>query len=1075
MNTLQWKSAFSNNLVPLQGLPFDRPLSSDTTPSSQRFIELEISSLSPSKKNIVSSLFLLLRSYNELNKTNVILSLKNSKNELIPSLLSFDNISTVKDLRDSINDIFDDIENIQSLNDEQLTLSYSEQLDSLSLPASQCTFSHITHNKDLIEKGYLDFYTVNNTTLAASFDCRFFDKISVQRILDDWLHITKQLHQLSDLTDLKNITTLSPTNKKMLDFDWNRTQSQLDSTTNFNEVFEKHSDQHPNKICASDINQTYTYKDLDTEANIIANALIENGVIKGNLIAIALPRSVQMVSSILGIFKSGAAYIPLDPDFPDDRLAYMAEHSKTKILITNESSKDRFSFFSGKIITIESLTSQLNPNKSRPNLEFSLETTAYVIYTSGSTGKPKGVEISQLNLLNLLHSMKKIPGMNPDDSLCAVTTLSFDMSVVELFLPIYCGASVVIADKETSLYADKLIDLMEMFKTNIIQATPATFRLLISQNWQPTINTKVLCGGEPFPIDLAKSLQERAEAVWNVYGPTETTVFSTAHRVRSIQSSVLIGRPIDNTSIYILDDALKPVQIGMPGNLYIGGMGLAKGYLHQSQLTSERFIQHPNNETERIYDTGDIARYTSNGDIECLGRSDGQIKIRGYRIELGEIESCLSQCNGIQSQVVIPREDEPGNQQLVAYYLTDDKTPLNEKELKAQISEKLPKYMVPTRFIHLLSFPMTLNYKIDRKSLPKPSSVHTVSVSNPPSTPLEHKIHNIWCKVLSLNAIDIKESFFDIGGNSLLSIRIFTDIKKQFSIALPLDTLFTYPSIEKIASHLETLLEDRDLKKESISASSNLVNIQPEGIGLPIFFFHGVGGNVLNYIRLVSSIGSERPTFGLQSSGVDGTSTLESSYTGMIETYIKEIKRIQPNGPYTLVGGSMGGVTALDIAISLSKAGDEIADVIMFDSFGPHFNLPDHQSQRSDEPKAPFFHRLIDFTRYRTKRFLSNALPPVYSLLNIPVPYSIRYQMVENNNYKLMAMRQPEKYNDTVTLIRAPMQSNGPYSDENLGWGLTVAELNIYYVEGNHTNMVESPHSMEIFKAILLNKDKKIA
>ena len=635
MNTSQWKSAFNNGLVTIQGFPFDRPLTLATSPRNI-FVEIQLETINPTKQDTLCALILLLKSYNDSKQSTITLTLENSKQDLIPFIINFDRLKDLKSLNSLVQEVLTDIENDHHLNHKQLKSDFSDQLDHLSLPASQCCFSQVDGNKIKNEEGYIHFYFItknNKIYLAASYDSSLFDEVSVLRMLDNWKHISHQVNDFSGSTEIQKVSCISQKNINTLHSDWNNTYSDLGKHTTLNQTFECHTDINPDKICAADINQSYSYKELDNEANVISNTLIGSGVSQGDLIAIALPRSVQLLSSILGIFKANAAYIPLDPDFPDDRLSYMAEHSQTKILITSEACKDRFSFFSGKIITLESILNQHKPNQTRPNLVTNIETTAYIIYTSGSTGKPKGVEISQLNLLNLLHSMKKSPGMEPEDSLCAVTTLSFDMSVVELFLPIYSGASVVIANKETSLYADKLIALLDKFQTNILQATPATFRLLVSQNWQPNIKTKVLCGGEPFPIDLAKSLQDRTDEVWNVYGPTETTVFSTVHHVKEIKSSVLIGRPVDNTSIYILDEQLLPVQIGMPGNLYIGGTGLAKGYLNQEQLTNERFIMHPNNSSERIYDTGDIARYTENGDIECMGRSDGQIKIRGYRIE----------------------------------------------------------------------------------------------------------------------------------------------------------------------------------------------------------------------------------------------------------------------------------------------------------------------------------------------------------------------------------------------------------------------------------------------------------
>jgi len=1073
MNSLQWKTAFKSGLFSVQGLPFDKSLGKSNS-SKYRTIDREVSLPKDVKSLAASSLTRLLMSYNPSDHTHLNISILNSNNELIPCLLSLQETLTLKGLTSLVNEQLLSINKSENLNSLELATEFNESLLQLSLPAIQCCFSQVKDINQVIEAGYFHFYILNKAnrnSIGIKYDNSLFDDITAERLLDNWIYVLEQFQSGSDDNKVSELKTISPENSKTLINDWNETYIAPSKYEGFHQAFEDNVDKFPDRICASDESKTYSYLALENEANIIANNLIEHGIKTGDLISLALPRNVQLLSTIIAVFKSTAAYVPLDPDFPDDRLSYMAEHSRSKVLITTEQHKNRFNFFPGLVITIESILKDTTCNSLRPRLITEKQATAYVIYTSGSTGKPKGVEISQGNLLNLMQSMQKVPGINSDDTLCAVTTLSFDMSVVELFLPIFSGASIVIANKETSLYADKLIALLDKFRVTVLQATPATFRLLVSQEWAPKTKMKIICGGEPFPIDLAKDLQERVDSVWNGYGPTETTVFSTVHHVQEIQSSVLIGSPVDNTSTYILDDKLNPMPIGMPGNLYIGGIGLAKGYLHQENLTRERFITNPFKLNELIYETGDIARYTSKGELECFGRSDGQVKIRGYRIELGEVEACLSECKTITSQVVIAREDEPGNHQLVAYYLTENQEPLNEAELKSQLNITLPKYMVPNRFVHLKSFPMTLNFKIDRKALPIPSHINSVKINHQATTQTEKLLLDIWSNVLNLKNIDIKESFFDIGGNSLLSIRVFSAIKKQLLISLPLDTLFTHPTIEKLALHLDTRNTTTSTEESETTVSKNLVNIQIEGVGLPVFFFHGVGGNVLNYIRLVNSIGSERPTFGLQSSGVDGVSALESSYESMLDSYISEIRSVQPHGPYTLVGGSMGGVTALDIAIRLSNAGEAIDDVIMFDSYGPHLDVTISTKDDIKKDKESFGKRLINLLSYRFKMLKTRLAPPIFSMLNMSVPYSIRYQLIENNNYKLMEMRKPEKFHGNVTLIRAPMQTHGAYSDPSLGWKKTTSNLTTYYVEGNHTNMVESEHSMELFKQILL-KDK---
>ncbi len=1067
MNSLQWKAAFNSGALTAQELPFDRPININLEPTYGS-IE-QPCPLSMSKGSLaLLSLSQLLHRYNQA-ATSLHISISNQKGELVPSLVTISDYCTHDALEKKIETALATVNNTDSLTCAQLNELYRDEFEGSSIPVNQCCFSDDTNSTKMKSSGHLHFYinTQNGVrNVGIKYNRNLFNGITIRRMLDDWTHTSNIFLSCSGTEILSNIQTISPNNRDTLLNKWNDSNAFTPDFKSMHQAFERNVDLNPEKVCVSDIDKKYRYIELEHESNHIAWALIHYGIEPGDLVALALPRNVQLVSSILGVFKSIAAYVPLDPDFPDDRLAYMADHSHCKALITTEKLRDRFSFFSGPVITLESILANKGRHNHRPNLASSPNNTAYVIYTSGSTGKPKGVEVLQSGVLNLLQSMQKFPGAEPDDVFCALTTLSFDISVIEILLPLYSGASVVIVEKETSLFADKFVALLDKFSVTFLQATPATFRLLISHGWLPSTKMKVLCGGEPFPVDLAKSLLARADSVWNVYGPTETTVWSTVHQVETTEPPIFIGRPIDNTSIYILGSNLQLVPIGMPGNLYIGGAGLAKGYLNQRELTEERFINNPFKPCEQIYDAGDIAKYTEDGLIECLGRSDGQVKIRGYRIELGEIESSLSKHTGIESQVVIAREDEPGNQQLVAYYQTKDQLPLSEHALKLHLSSALPKYMIPNRLVHLLEFPMTLNYKIDRKALPKPGDPITNTVTNLPITESEHLLFGIWTDTLCIKSIDTHANFFDIGGNSLLSIRIFTAIKKHFNLNLPLDTLFNYSNINALANHLDELRNSGSRISEEKHSPENLVTINAHGKGKPVFFFHGVGGNVLNYIRLVKSIGSDRPAYGLQSSGVDGVSSLESCYENMLTSYLENIKSIQKHGPYTLVGGSMGGVTALDIANKMTEEGHSVDSVVMFDSFGPHLDITNHDFPET--PQNSLLTRIKDFTQYKLKMLTSRIAPPIYSALNLQLPYKIRYQLIENNNYKLMAMRNPVNYTGPVTLIRAPMQNAGPYSDPNLGWGKTITgELNIHLVKGDHHNIVESETSMSLFSDLL--------
>jgi amino acid adenylation domain-containing protein len=408
-------------------------------------------------------------------------------------------------------------------------------------------------------------------------------------------------------------------------------------------------------------------------------------------------RSLEMLVGLLGILKAGGAYVPLDPEYPQERLRFILEDAQVSVLLTQQQLVEKLSECQAQLISLDTnwqFISQLS--QENPITDVQAINLAYVIYTSGSTGKPKGVQISHKSVSNFLSAMQQRPGITEQDTLLAVTTISFDIAALEIFLPITVGASLVIARRDVTLDGRELFDLLVKSKATIMQATPATWRLLLDSNFQFS-DLKILCGGEALPWDLVNELLARSASFWNLYGPTETTIWSSVCQLESSESLISIGRPIDNTQIYILDQNLQPVPVGVPGELHIGGAGLAKGYLNRPELTQEKFIPNPFEEAEgsRLYKSGDLARYLPDGNIEYLGRIDNQVKIRGFRIELGEIETALSQHPQVQASYVIAREDTPGDKRLVAYIVPQLEVTLVISELRSDLKKKLPDYMGP--------------------------------------------------------------------------------------------------------------------------------------------------------------------------------------------------------------------------------------------------------------------------------------------------------------------------------------------------------------------------------------------
>ncbi|MFL7871708.1 MAG: amino acid adenylation domain-containing protein, partial [Anaerolineales bacterium] len=554
-----------------------------------------------------------------------------------------------------------------------------------------------------------------------------FEPATISRFADHFQNLLDGITAMPDLP-LATIPLLSDPELALFD-ELNATESDYPRNLCLHQLVEQQAERTPDAVAVAFHDQQWTYRELDKQADAIASHLRKLGVEAETLVGLCLERSPTMLAALLGIHKAGGAYLPLDPNFPLERLAFMLSDSSTPVLVTQTSLAGLFPEYSGEIFLLDeqiTTSSTQSNNGSRPAKKSRNKSDpsnlAYVLYTSGSTGKPKGVMIPHRALVNFLVSMQRQPGLNANDTLLAVTTLSFDIAGLELYLPLITGARVVIADRETASDPNLLIKEMERCDATVMQATPATWRMLIESGWEGKRNLKILCGGEALPGDLAGQLLERGSALWNLYGPTETTIWSTAYRVEKSQQGVStgggvsIGKPIANTQIYILDANLQPVPIGVVGDLYIGGDGLSRGYLHRPELTAERFISNPFNSTSLIYKTGDLARYLSDGNIEFLGRSDQQVKVRGFRIEVGEVEVALAEHPAVSQAAVVARQENPSEARLVAYVVAGQGAALSESkgeeeagadQLRTFLRQKLPEYMIPSAFVTLASLPMT--------------------------------------------------------------------------------------------------------------------------------------------------------------------------------------------------------------------------------------------------------------------------------------------------------------------------------------------------------------------------------
>jgi amino acid adenylation domain-containing protein len=618
---------------------------------------------------------------------------------------------------------------------------------------------------------------------------------------------------------IASIPLLSPSEQRKLLVEWNHTREDF-SEICFHQRFEAHAQATPERIAVIADGTAVTYGELEERANRIASHLQSRGAGPEKLVALCLERSADLVASILAIAKAGAAYVPLDPAYPAARIANIFEDAKPLAVLTTRSllsvlpvkGKDD----SFDVICLDDLDGSEN-SKSLHSAQKAAavsssvqpDNLAYVIFTSGSTGRPKGVQITHRALVNFLESMSKEPGYSADDVLLAVTTISFDIAGLELLLPLYTGSTVCIAlepgDPE-SLLAD-----LDRYRPTVMQATPATWKLLIAAGWKGASYLKILCGGEAMDTDLARSLLVRCESLWNMYGPTETTIWSAVLPIEHVgEEAIPVGRPIQNTSFYILDPSGQPVPQGAPGELWIGGEGLARGYLNRPDLTAERFVVIPFAESPeanpgmRLYRTGDLVRYRPDGTLDFLGRMDHQVKLRGFRIELGEIENALRNCHGVADAVTLLREDN-GEKRLVAYLLWDEGEPPALASVRDHLRAVLPGYMIPSAFVPLQAFPRLPNGKLNRVALPAPErSVETDKHDfEAPVTSLQQTIAEVFRNVLDTDQVGVDNNFFDLGAHSLQIVRAHDELNRRIDPKIPLISFFQYPTIRMLASFIE--------------------------------------------------------------------------------------------------------------------------------------------------------------------------------------------------------------------------------------------------------------------------------
>jgi amino acid adenylation domain-containing protein len=722
------------------------------------------------------------------------------------------------------------------------------------------------------------------------------------------------------------------------------------------QLFERNASASPDAIAITAEGQQITFRDLNHRAETIADGLREAGVAEGCLVGVLLDRSPEMVAALLGIWKAGAAYLPLDPTAPMEQIAFMLEDAAPPFVLTRKKYFDRTP--GQRLLDLDDLCARNRPSHNE-TVTVPEDRLAYVIYTSGSTGKPKGVGITHGGLANTVLAVGEDLALVPNDIVFACSTIAFDVACLEIFLPLALGAGLYLVEKDLAGDAGLRLAQVRASSATVMMGTPTMYRLLLEAGWQGDAKMQVVVGGEVLPLNLGTRLAGICRAVWNQYGPSETAICATRAKINGDADRITIGYPLPNVNIHLLDDHLQPVTRGSMGEIYIGGAGVAPGYLNRPDLNQARFVPDPRS-GGRLFRSGDLAIELADGRFDFLGRNDDQVKVRGFRIELGEIESALTRCEGLQAAVVRAIELEEGDRRLVAFVIGDEN---RLGQWKQSLRRWLPHYMVPTEFIPLRSFPTTPSGKVDLQALDnmRLSAAGPIPMSDPsPADPVEARLQEIWQKLLKLSTIGRDQDFFALGGHSLLAARMLAQIEQWSGAKLPHSVLVEHPTIHGLATYLQQSPPDK---------WPALVTIQ-SGLSLPpIFIAHGLGGSLLSFIELAGALGPEQPVYGLQLPAF--IDEHHADLRIIAANFVKQVRAIQPAGPYNLAGHSSGGLLVFEMACQITEQGETVALLALLDC-DPNVGKVPHRPFKDWETFKTSLRRVL--TGFKLREFLARRI-----------------------------------------------------------------------------------------------------
>ena len=889
-----------------------------------------------------------------------------------------------------------------------------------------------------------------------SFNTDLFDSGTITRMMEHFRILLEAAATDPDAR-ISTMPLLSEAERQQLLVEWNDTAVEYPRDIPLHKLIEEQVEKNPDSIALIYESEQLSYQQLNGRANQLAHYLQQNGVGPDVLVAVCAERSLELVIALLATMKAGGAYVPFDPEYPKDRLEAMLQDASPRVMLTQSHLLDRLPAGAERIFCLDRDWPLLQSESTQnPSATVGGKNLAYAIYTSGSTGRPKGVPNVHEGIVNRLLWMQDMYQLTGKDRVLQKTPFSFDVSVWEFFWPLLTGATLVVARPGGHRDPAYLVNLIAEQKITTLHFVPSMLSIFLETAGLERCNSvrQVFASGEALPFELQQRFFERLRAeLHNLYGPTEAAVDVTYWpcRPNSQQSIVPIGRPIANTQIYILDPQLQPVPIGVPGELHIGGIGLARGYLNRPDLTAEKFIHDPFSEMAgaRLYKTGDLARFLADGNIEYIGRTDFQVKLRGLRIELGEIEAVLGECAGVLQAVVVVREDSPGDKRLVAYLIAATGPELDAEILRRELKNRLPEYMVPSRFVLVDKFPMTTSGKVDRKALPAPPQERgNATTMVTPRSETESKLASLFAGVLRLPSVGVTDNFFDLGGHSLLAGRLLAQVNQSMGKKIPLSALFRGATVESLARLIE---HESDADRDSV-----VMEIQHgDGNRLPFFAVVPPGEESLGYAMLARHMGERQTVYKIQ--GNAPVTRGKRPYSpeemqALTSEYIAAMRSVQPRGPYCLGGLCDGTHIAEQIVLKLEAEGDAVGLFAIFDTWVLQnsqnrwlWKVYYYGERLREMKKLSFAERLASY-----KRVAGNKVQNLVGAKPVRTDWQETYWPESFT---------PTRFQAPVILFKRPKQPFYYINDPEMGWGArSKGGVEIHEVDFHHVEILREPH-----------------